>query len=103
MVTLDQDEVWSWNLLSKIVAQINQSPTWRVQLLTPDGPAVQLCRQTNAGVGMPYELVVSEVAPISLLDPSLPAIAATSSGGLAYQVREHLQSIAERDHAHGAR
>ena len=52
---------------------------------------------------MPYELVVSEVAPISLLDPSLPAIAATPSGGLAYQVREHLRSIAERDRAYWAR
>ena len=103
MVTLDQDEVWSWNLLSKIVVQINQSQSWRATLLTQDGPAVQLCRQNNVGLPMPYECVVSQVGLIGLMEPSLPAIAATPTGGLAYQVREHLQSIVERDRAYRAR
>ena len=45
---------------------------------------------------MPYELVTSEVGLIGLTEPSLPSVAATPSGGLAYQVREFLQAIAER-------
>jgi hypothetical protein len=44
---------------------------------------------------MPYECVVSEVALFGLSEPSLPIAAATPSGGLAYQLREFLQAIAE--------
>ena len=44
---------------------------------------------------MPCELVVSEVGLIGLMEPSLPSVAATPSGGLAYQVREFLPAIAE--------
>ena len=36
-----------------------------------------------------------DVGLIALAEPSLPSIAATPSGGLAYQVREFLQAIAE--------
>ena len=67
------------------------------ELLSPDMPAVFLCKQTNAAVGMPYECVVSEVSLLGLLEPSLPAVAATPSGSLAYQVREYLQAFIERD------
>jgi hypothetical protein len=52
---------------------------------------------------MPYECVCSEVALFGLSEPSLPIAAATPSGGLAYQVREFLQAIAERDRAYWAR
>lgn len=52
---------------------------------------------------MPYELVVSEVGLIGLTEPALASVAATPSGGLAYQVREFLQTIAERDRAYWAR
>jgi hypothetical protein len=82
--------------LSKIVEQINWSEKWKANLLCPDAPAVQLCRQSNAGLAMPYECVCSEVALFGLSEPSLPVAAATPSGGLAYQVREFLQAIAER-------
>ena len=44
---------------------------------------------------MPYECVVSEIGLIALTEPSLSTIAATPSGGLAYQVREFLQAIAQ--------
>ncbi len=60
-------------------------------------PAVFLCKQTNAAVGMPYECVVSEVGLVGLTEPSLPTFAATPSGSLAYQVREYLQAFIERD------
>ncbi len=78
----------TWNSLSKIVQQINQSNLWTATLTSDDAPAVQLCRQTNSGLSMPYECVVSEVGLIGLADSSLPSIAATPSGGLAYQVSE---------------
>jgi len=93
-------EVWNWNSLSKIVEQINQSGTWTAVLKTTDRPAVFLCKQTNAAVGMPYECVVSEVGLLGLLEPSLPAVAATPSGSLAYQVREYLQAFIERDRSY---
>ena len=96
-------EVWNWNSLSKIVEQINQSGTWTAVLKTTDRPAVFLCKQTNAGVGMPYECVVSEVGLLGLLEPSLPAVAATPSGSLAYQVREYLQAFIERDRSYCTR
>jgi hypothetical protein len=57
---------------------------------------VFLCRQSNAAVGMPYECVVSKVGLIGLTEPSLPAVAATPSGSLAYQVREYLQAFIAR-------
>ena len=79
------------------VQKINQSSTWTAELLSQDMPAVFLCKQTNAAVGMPYECVVSEVGLLGLLEPSLPAVAATPSGSLAYQVREYLQAFIERD------
>jgi hypothetical protein len=101
--TLDEDEAWSWKSLSSIVTLINASNLWQAQLLVPDGPAVQLCRQTNAGVGMPYECVVSEVGLIGFLEPSLPTIAATPTGGLAYQVREFLQTINQIDRSYWSR
>ena len=82
------------------VQQINQSPTWTAELLSPDMPAVFMCKQTNAAVGMPYECVVSEVGLLGLLEPSLPAVAATPSGSLAYQVREYLQAFIERDRSY---
>jgi hypothetical protein len=82
--------------LSKIVEQINSTQKWKANLLCPDAPAVQLCRQSNAALPMPYECVVSEVALFGLSEPSLPIAAATPTGGLAYQVREFLQAIAER-------
>jgi len=82
--------------LSKIVEQINWSEKWKANLLCPDAPAVQLCRQSNAGLAMPYECVCSEVGLIGLSEPSAPVVAATPSGNLAYQVREFLQAIAER-------
>ncbi len=93
--------IWNWNSLSKIVDEINQSGVWTAQLLIPDAPAVFLCRQSNAGVPMPYECVVSEVGLIGLTEPALAAVAATPSGGsLAYQVREYLQSFIARDRGH---
>lgn len=95
LVTLEEDDVWKWNTLSAIAKQINQSGIWTAELLTSDAPAVRLCRQQNAAREMPYECVVSEVGLIGLSEPSLPAIAATPSGGLAYQVREFIQAIAE--------
>jgi hypothetical protein len=52
---------------------------------------------------MPYEVVVSEVGLIGVADPALRSVAVTPSGGLAYQVREFLQAIAERDRAYWAR
>ena len=58
---------------------------------------VFLSKQTNAAVGMPYECVVSEVGLIGLTEPSLPTVAATPSGSLAYQVREYLQAFIVRD------
>jgi hypothetical protein len=74
------DEVWIWNSLSKIVQQINQSGTWSAELTTQDMPAVFLCKQTNAAVGIPCECVVSEVGLLGLLDlhspPSLRLLAA---------------------------
>ncbi len=91
---------WNWNSLSKIVQQINQSGVWTAELLVQDVPAMFLSRQSNAGVGMPYECVVSEVGLIGLTEPSLPTVAATPSGSLAYQVREYLQSFSARDRCH---
>ncbi len=41
---------------------------------------------------MPYECVVSEAGLIGLTEPSLPAVAVTPSGVLAYQVREFIPS-----------
>ena len=54
---------------------------------------VFLCKQTNEAVGMSYECVVSEVGLIGLLEPSLPAVAATPSGGLFYQAAERWASF----------
>ena len=96
-LTCPEVSIWNWNSLSKIVEQINQSKTWTSELLSPDMPAVFLCRQSNAAVGMPYECVVSEVGLIGLTETSLPAIAATPSGSLDYQVRESLHNL------HGSR
>lgn len=93
-------QVWNWNSLSKIVDKINQSGVWTAEQLIQDMPAVFLCRQTNAGVGMPYECVVSEVGLLGLSEPSLSAVAATPSGSLAYQVREYLQAFSARDRRH---
>ena len=76
-----------------IVSQINQSGFWQAELLSKDGPAVFLSKQTNAGVPMPYECVVSGIGLIGLTEPALPSVAATPSGGLAYQVRECLPSF----------
>lgn len=70
---------------------------------TEPGHAVFMCKQTNAAVGMPYECVVSEVGLLGLLEPSLPAVAATPSGSLAYQVREYLQAFIERDRSYCTR
>jgi hypothetical protein len=103
LVTLEKDDVWTWSTLSKIVDQINQTGVWTATLLSEDGPAVFLCKQNNTSVGMPYELVMSEVGLIGLTEPALPTVAATPSGGLAYQVREYLQAIAERDCGYWAR
>jgi hypothetical protein len=61
-----------------------------------DGPALNLCRQDNSSIGLPYECVVSEVSLVGLLDSSLAPTAATPSAGLCYQVREFIQAIAER-------
>jgi hypothetical protein len=91
---------WNWNSLSKIVDEINQSGVWTAELLVPDRPAVFLCRQSNAAVGMPYECVVSDVALIGLSEPSLSTVAATPSGALAYQVREYLYASIARDRRH---
>ena len=62
-----------------------------------------LCKQDNTSVGMPYEIVMSEVGLISLTDPAFAAMAATPSGSLAYQVREFPQSIISRDRAYWQR
>jgi hypothetical protein len=77
------------------VKQINQSPLWTATLLTNGGPAVRLCRQTSDGLNMPHICNTSKVGVIGLSDNSLSAIAATPSGGLAYQVREFIQAIAD--------
>lgn len=103
LVTLDADEVWNWNSLSFLVQAINNSGVWTATLLVPDDAAVQLCRQTNAGVGMPYECVTSPVGVIGMMEPSLDTIAATPSGGLAYQVREIIQTIMATDRSYWAR
>ncbi|SRR6266702_2252614 len=103
LVTLDVDEAWSWNSLSTLVLLINQSNLWTATLLVPDGAAVQLCRQTNTGVGMPYECVTSPVGVIGMLEPSLSTIAATPSGGLAYQIKEIIQAIMTTDRSYWAR
>ena len=42
---------------------------------------------------MSYECVVSEVGLIGLLEPSLPTVAATPSGGLSYQAAERWASL----------
>ena len=89
--------------MSNLVDQINSTGIWTATLLVEDAPAVTLCRQKNTDVPMPYECVVSDVGLIGLTEPSLPSVAATPSGGLAYQVREYLQAIAERDRAYWAR
>ena len=89
--------VWNWKPLSKVVEEINQSKTWAAVLKITDRPAVFLCKQTNAGVPMPYECVVSDVGLIGLLEPALPSVAATPSGSLAHQVREYLQAFIGRD------
>ncbi len=91
------NEVWNWNSLSKIVEQINQSKTWNAVLKITDRPAVFLCQQTNAGVPMPYECVVSDVGLIGLLEPSLPIVAATPSGSLVYQPCKYVQVVTECD------
>lgn len=93
LAVIGEDDVWDWQALSQLVTSINGSGTWTATLLADDGPAVQLCRQTNSGVGMPYECVVSPVGLIALTEPSLPSLAVTSSGTLAYQMREFIQSI----------
>ncbi len=95
LVTLEEDDVWKWNSLSEIVDTINKSLYWQATLLTKDGPAVRLALQKNGARQMPYECVVSEVGLFGLTEPSLSAIAATPSGGLAYQVREFFQAIVE--------
>ena len=103
LVTLDIDEVWNWNPLSTLVSLINASGLWSATLLVPDGAAIQLCRQTNAGVGMPYTCVTSPVGVIGMLEPSLSTIAATPSGGLAYQIQEIIQSIMMIDRSYWAK
>ena len=103
LAVLGDDNVWDWNLLSEAVAAINATNTWQATLLVPDGPAVLICRQTNANVGMPYECVVSEVGLIGLTEPSLPALAITPTGGLSYQMHEFLQAIMQIDESYWAR
>lgn len=103
LATLGVDDVWDWTSLSRLTAAINKSPFWTAQLLSPDGPAIQLCRQSNASVGMPYECVVSDVGLIGLTESSLPPLAITPSGGLSYQMREYVQSIMLIDKSYWAR
>jgi hypothetical protein len=103
LAVLGEDNVWDWNTLSEAVSAINATNIWQATLLSPDGPAVLICRQTNAGVGMPYECVTSDVGLIGLTEPSLPALAITSSGGLSYQMHEFLQSIMQTDQSYWAR
>lgn len=51
---------------------------------------------------LPFDLVTSEVALISLTDPQLPAAASTSSGDLVYQVKESLASLFVKDGSYWA-
>jgi hypothetical protein len=103
LAVLGEDNVWDWNLLSGVVTAINATNIWTATLLSPDGPAVLICRQDNSTVGMPYEVVVSDVGLIGLTEPSLPALALMPSGGLAYQVHEFLQEIMQVDQSYWAR
>lgn len=45
LLTFDLDNVWQWRKLSEVVADINQITP--AVLMVPDGPALQLARQTN--------------------------------------------------------
>jgi hypothetical protein len=103
LAVLGEDNVWDWNSLSSAVAAINATNIWTATLLSPDGPAVLICRQDNSTVGMPYEVVVSDVGLIGLTESSLPALALTPSGGLAYQIHEFLQEVMQVDQSYWAR
>jgi hypothetical protein len=48
LFTFDQDTMWDWQMLSEVVAGINQLSGVSATLLVTDGPAMQLARQTNS-------------------------------------------------------
>ena len=47
LLIVNEDSMWEWRTLSEIVTDINASNIATAQLLIPDGPALQVCRQSN--------------------------------------------------------
>ncbi len=47
ILSMDGDGVWSWHLMSEVVASINATPDFTAELLIEDGPALQIVRQGN--------------------------------------------------------
>ena len=90
-------------LLPRLLAlRSRRDVPWVATLLTSDAPAVQLCRQTNDGVAMPYELVTSEVGLIGLLEP-LRRLLLRLLAGLRSKSAECIQATTERDRAYWTR
>lgn len=154
-VTMAPDSYWVWRKLSDIVADLNQISGVQAKLAGPDGPAVQIAKQTNlftvlnesiteqhqtlqngnviasslifniatsgynlspsdgslalnasapAGLtvsyqhlGLPYNLVCSELGLFGLTEPSLATVGVSSDNVLAYQLREAVQAVMSAD------
>jgi hypothetical protein len=109
IVTIDEDEFWTWKKLSDVVEAINLAgTTYEAKLLVRDAPALQIASQSNVAynedqsttITWPFEIVTSEVGLVSLVDPGLAGIAVSTEGNLAYQLREVLQTIMAEDRSY---
>lgn len=153
-VTMAPDSYWVWRKLSDVVADLNKISGITATLVGPDGPALQIAKQSNLFtvvneaiihrhqtlentnviasslvfnmamslynvsqdgaltlngtipdgltvsyqyLGLPYNLVCSELGLFGLTEPSLATVGVTSDNVLAYQLREAVQAVMSAD------
>lgn len=158
LFTIDPDSVWNWRKLSDLVNDVNSLSGFTASLIGLDGPALQICRQSNLYTSLaevisgsivdlkyegvisstlafnvpvpsytlsgsrvtfsspvpdgtqvtyqykvwPYSLVCSDVSVIGLTEPGVSA-AIVKSRVIAYQVREALQEVTQKDRSYWGR
>jgi len=92
ILTFDSDGMWRWRMLSDVVADINTTIGSLATLLVDDGPAFQLCHQSNSQwsiaepiTGIKYQLAFPGVQVGSeKFNTTVPSYTLTSDGVLTF-------------------
>lgn len=92
LMTLDVDGIWTWRMLSNIVADITSNGNWTAELIGTDAPAIQLAKQTNQLIVRAYPLSGQNfnlgkngiIVGSELFSTTVPSYTLTAAGSLIF-------------------